>query len=348
MYYPRKNAFTLVELLVVIAIIGVLIALLLPAVQAAREAARRMQCSNNFKQFGIALHNYHSVFDVFPGTGTGFSVQAKLLPYVEQVSLHDLIDYKISAMGGAAGSMYVNSDHYPAVGAKIAMFNCPSDGENNIFENALANTDPPTPFTGGNYMVCIGSGPNQTYAIQSKTDGLFYFNSQTGFRDITDGSSNTLAMAESLLGNHLNSSDLQDSKRQIGVTTALTAGGPGGGGSFGFPQLAGFTGGTSQPNWDTVLAGCTSWQGDRACTWFIGRSRFTSFNTYLPPNSRYPDFVPSSGGQSQLGLHFARSNHSEGINILRADGSVQFLNDTINLILFQAMATIDRGDNISN
>jgi hypothetical protein len=339
-----------VELLVVIAIIGVLIALLLPAVQAAREAARRMQCSNNLKQFGIALHNYHGVFDVFPGAGTGFSVQAKLLPYVELASLHDLINYTIPAMGGTAGAMYVNPDHYSVVGAKIAMFSCPSDGENNIFDNALAITAPPTPFTGTNYMVCIGSGPNQTYAIQTKTDGLFYFNSQTGFRNIIDGSSNTLAMAETLLGNQQNTTDLLDHKRQIGVTTALTAGSPGGGGGSGpgFPELAGFTGGTNQPNWDTVLAGCTGWQGDRACTWFIGRSRFTSFNTFLPPNSRYPDFVPSSGGQTQLGLHFARSNHSGGINSLRADGSVQFVSDTINIILFQAMATIDGGENISN
>src|SRR5512134_2021324 len=97
----RRNAsprggFTIVELLVVIAIIGVLIALLLPAVQAAREAARRTQCKNNLKQLGLALHNYHDVYTVFPPGGTyraaavqpaGWSIQARLLPYIEQANL---------------------------------------------------------------------------------------------------------------------------------------------------------------------------------------------------------------------------------------------------------------------
>jgi prepilin-type N-terminal cleavage/methylation domain-containing protein len=92
----RGHGFTLVELLVVIAIIGILVSLLLPAVEAAREAGRRVQCANNFKQCGLALHNYHATYRCFPGIGTSsdrsFSVQAKLLPFAEQAHLQNLIE----------------------------------------------------------------------------------------------------------------------------------------------------------------------------------------------------------------------------------------------------------------
>lgn len=205
-------------------------------------------------------------------------------------------------------------------------------------------------------MACVGAGPNQSYVIhhadRDRHDGLFYFNSKTGFEDMTDGSSNTLAMAETLLGNQQTTfgTEADDRKRQLGVTTALTAGGPGGGGGgstlVGFPELAGFTGGSSQPNWDTIVGGCTSWQGNMAATWIVGRSRFTSFNTYVAPNS-YPDLVPSDGGQSNLGLHFTRSNHSGGINTLFGDGSVHFISNTIAVTMYQAMATVDGGESVS-
>jgi len=346
-----QSGFTLVELLVVIAIIGILIALLLPAVQATREAARRMQCVNNLKQCGLALHNHHSACNVFPGIGTGdycFSVQAKLLPYAEQVSLHDLIDYKQPLVTGPAGAMGLNSAQSEAAVARIPMFRCPSDGEKDTFLGVLTPSDP-FPLAGGNYMVCIGSGPNQSYVIQAadreRHDGLFYYNSQTRFQDMTDGSSNTLAMAETLLGNQQMTSGAKavNSKRQVGVTTALTAGGPGPTGWIGFPELAPFTGGSNQPNWSSIVAACTSWEGTMASTWIVGRSRFTSFNAYVPPNS-YPDLVPSDGGQSNLGLHFTRSNHPGGINSLFGDGSVRFISNNIAVTVFQAMATIGGGE----
>ncbi len=95
-----RSAFTLVELLVVIAIIGVLVALLLPAVQAAREAARRSQCQNNLKQMGLALQMYHDTYEVFPsasgGGGTGWSWSARILPYFEQSNVRDLIDFSVA------------------------------------------------------------------------------------------------------------------------------------------------------------------------------------------------------------------------------------------------------------
>src|SRR6188768_2713975 len=126
-----RRAFTLIELLVVIAIIGVLIALLLPAVQQAREAARRVQCKNNMKQIGLGLHNYLSTFNVFPPGGTWphplaasgsvggpFSPQARILPYLEQAALSNLIDFS---------KPY--GDQPNVSRTRIATFMCPSEVE---------------------------------------------------------------------------------------------------------------------------------------------------------------------------------------------------------------------------
>ena len=135
---PKERGFTLVELLVVIAIIGVLVALLLPAVQAAREAARRSQCSNNLKQLAIALHNYHDNFSTFPPGWigvtrplpdtegpSGFAWGAQLLPYVDQTPLFNQVNYQVSCFATPANA--------PALSAVLTVYRCPSDPSPNLW-----------------------------------------------------------------------------------------------------------------------------------------------------------------------------------------------------------------------
>ncbi len=124
-----RSAFTLVELLVVIAIIGILVGLLLPAVQSAREAARRMQCSNNLKQIALATHNYESSFKRLPAlTGSSsFSPQARVLPFIEQANLQNLIDFRQSLFLGPAFAAQLNPAFAVPAGTVVPTFLCPSD-----------------------------------------------------------------------------------------------------------------------------------------------------------------------------------------------------------------------------
>ncbi len=185
--HPRPG-FTLVELLVVIAIIGILIALLLPAVQAAREAARRAQCSNNLKQVGLALHNYLGALGVFPpaemypapSTGTT-SIVVGLLPFFEQ---------------GNLASMYTSAQA-TAIQLQIPSMNCPSDP--NV--DAVVDGGGPTPDTFTyrwpiNYGFNYGTWFLYDWAKNTAGDGAFVINSAFGANNITDGLSNTLAASE--------------------------------------------------------------------------------------------------------------------------------------------------------
>src|SRR5262245_18258081 len=183
----RSVGFTLIELLVVIAIIAILIALLLPAVQQAREAARRVQCKNNLKQFGLALHNYVDVYTAFPPACTlkvnqvsdSYSAQARLLPFIDQANLQSLIDFSVS---------YTVQPQVAQT--RVAMFMCPTE------INDRSNTVGTLTFQPVNYGANFGTWFAWSPTNGTTGDGAFGVNSRFRPGDFIDGTSNTIAMAE--------------------------------------------------------------------------------------------------------------------------------------------------------
>lgn len=319
-----KNGFTLVELLVVIAIIGILVALLLPAVQAAREAARKSQCQNNLKQCGLAMLNFESAKRHLPGVGLtppvanqqsqwAFSVHAKLLPYVEDPNLQDLIDFKHQLMNGAGGSQTLNSAQQSAAKTVVPLFLCPTDGQEPKFSGNDAE------WAGTSYVVNMGTGA-PTYAFVGKLNGIFWYYSDLRVAEIKDGLSKTFLMSEAVLGNNSTINALQPADE--------------------LRQHASY-GGTGSID-DVMCPAAARWAGTRGNAWIWGREFNIGFNTHQAPNG-----VASDCARSGSGWFAARSLHPSGVNVALCDGSVSFVADEIDFTLWQSLSTRASGETIA-
>lgn len=335
----RNGGFTLVELLVVIAIIGILIALLLPAVQAAREAARRSQCTNNLKQIGLALHNYHDIYKTFPRFGyppavstslwNGYSVHTRILPFIEQDPLWEQI--KTASQNFALSGHTINSTHQRA---RISAYVCPSD-----------QPYPDANWT-GNCNYPVSAGPNVVWSIgansterAARQNGVFRQERETDMAAIQDGTSNTIMVGEHLTGDGDNGAYRKETDVKRGVawsgTNQSTSQGP-----------------ITQAEIDTYGVACdasTSHTSTAGQSWVRPVNFYTVFNTLTPPNWRYPTCMACSGcsaGDSQ-GIFPARSRHPGGANHTLADASVRFISETVDLQLYQGLGSRNGKESVS-
>jgi prepilin-type N-terminal cleavage/methylation domain-containing protein/prepilin-type processing-associated H-X9-DG protein len=343
---PQRRAFTLVELLVVIAIIGALVALLLPAVQQARESARRTQCLNNVKQLGVAMHNYASTYKRLPPAAVAkeypgdprhphsfyrWSALAHLLPFMEQGQVHHLLDLSLPLyMPG--GGYPISEPNKPAISQMLPGLLCPSDRQERLKEGMG-----PT-----NYAVCSGSGAGGGTPFD--TDGVFYVNSETTLAKIIDGSSNTVALAESLLG--------EDTQRESG--SSFTGATPERSYKFvltffGAPDLTDVKCEGSQ----TFNSSSGNGNDPRGFAWASGEYRSATYNHHYGPNSDHYDCMASVTTDpspiptrlySAYGWRSARSAHRGGVNTLFADGSARLVGEEIDLVAWQGMATRNGGE----
>ena len=316
----KIRGFTLIELLVVIAIIAILVALLLPAVQQAREAARRTQCKNNLKQIGLALHNYHDINKVFPPgrvrthqsgiqswNTSNVSWAARILAQIDQKPLFDRVDW-----GQTKGNRGVNAANPGgAMRARLPAFRCPSDpldGGGKRLQlpdgTILTGASPNNNYGQTNYLGNLG-----TYAriqnmgnrgARGRFTGIFSQNSKVKIADITDGTSNTLLVSECAIG---------FPHRRVNATETN--------GVFTCPQE-----GPAERNGFRQTGN----------SWFYGeRPNSLVFTTQVGPNSKLLD----CGSNTDRAMFASRSSHVGGVQCVLADGSVRFASESMDLSIWQ-------------
>ena len=341
-----RPGFTLIELLVVIAIIAVLIALLLPAVQAAREAARRMQCSNNLKQIGLAVHNYIASANTFPLGGskncftsatdyhpwTGWSAQGLMLNYIEQGPLYNAINFAWSPTDGGTGYALNSTVSL----SKINSFLCPSDayaGQANI----------------NSYHACYGTTLEEggweygNSPPAPSATGLFVQWTPVTIAGCTDGTSHTVAFGEALVGDGNPGSKYRGN---------MTLGASGNRVNYTVDPASVMANVVAdlQTCASTFQAG-TGIAPNRGYRWSHDATGYSMFNVVQTPNELNMNgcrFGCGSGCDPSYGYSYpASSNHPGGVNVVMADGSVRFIKNSISRATWWGIGTKANGEVVS-
>ncbi|WP_207622159.1 DUF1559 domain-containing protein [Alienimonas californiensis] len=355
---PRRSGFTLIELLVVIAIIAILVSLLLPAVQQAREAARRSQCQNNLKQLGLAMHNYHSTYKVFPSASGGttkgsqhndgrLSFLVPLTPYMDQTALWNQISKPLDQDGDgtidypAMGPRTADSNYRPWT-MQIATLLCPTDGT-----DPVSNADT-------NYGLNFGDNGlhpdgNATAArIRSRGMGIANFGSSSqniclGMKDARDGTVNTL-----LLGETARTDDPTSFLGAVNTNTPLVWPGPETSSTYAAFNTPYSVCINSPDVIDPANPGRykTAGEATRGKAWADSNAEYSGgFHTISPPNG--PSCVRSGavndGNRTGKGILAPTSYHTGGVQFCMVDGSVLFLSETID-----TGALKDDADNVTS